>query len=428
MQDEVIDRRHLWHPYSSMHEPGPVHSVVGAEGIWLTLSDGGRMIDAMSSWWCAAHGHRHPRLVAALETQLHRLPHVMFGGLTHPPAIALARRLIAMLPEGLDRIFYSDSGSVAVEVALKMALQAQLGRGYPNRTRFASTRGGYYGDTWKAMSLCDPENGMHSHFGSALQVQYFVPRPPIAFDEPWQEDPALNGLGAVEALLAEKSSELAAFIVEPVVQGAGGMWFYHPRWLQGLHALCERYGVLLIFDEIATGFGRSGTLFAMERAQVKPDIVCLGKALTGGMMSFAATIASAAVAEAIGNGPAPVLMHGPTFMGNPLACAVACASLDLFAAGEWQQQVAQIEAGLKQGLAAARALPSVKDVRVLGAIGVIELHQPVDMARAHRFCREQGVWLRPFGRLLYCMPPFICDREAVARISAALVEMAGWEP
>ncbi|MCJ1900229.1 MULTISPECIES: adenosylmethionine--8-amino-7-oxononanoate transaminase [Paracoccus] len=421
-----FDRRHLWHPYSSMREPGPVHEVAAAEGVWLTLADGVRMIDAMSSWWAAAHGHRHPKLVAAMQAQLDRLPHVMFGGLTHGPAVGLARRLVGMLPAGLDRIFYSDSGSVAVEVALKMAVQAQLGLGQAGRVAFASARGGYYGDTWKAMSLCDPETGMHSHFGAALQVQHFVPRPPIPFGAEWPEDPARNGLGAVEALFAEKAYGIAGFIVEPVVQGAGGMWFYHPRWLAGVRELCDRHGVLLILDEIATGFGRTGTLFAMERAGVVPDILCLGKALTGGMMSFAATVASSRVAEAISDGPAPVLMHGPTFMGNPLACAVACASLDLLAEGGWQGQVAGIEAGLAQGLALARGLPGVRDVRVLGAIGVIELREAVDMARVHGFCRESGVWLRPFGRLLYCMPPFVARPEEVARICAAMVEIAGW--
>ncbi|QRZ15287.1 adenosylmethionine--8-amino-7-oxononanoate transaminase [Paracoccus methylovorus] len=427
MGDLAFERRHLWHPYGSMREPGPVHLVAQAEGVWLTLSDGTRMIDAMSSWWAAAHGHRHPRLVAAMRAQLERLPHVMFGGLTHDPAIALAQRLVAMLPKGLDRIFYSDSGSVAVEVALKMAVQAQLGLGHPGRVGFASARGGYYGDTWKAMSLCDPENGMHSHFGAALQVQHFVPRPPIAFGAEWSDDPARNGLGAVEALFAEKADRIAAFIVEPVVQGAGGMWFYHPRWLAGLRALCDRHGVLLILDEIATGFGRSGTLFAMDRAGVVPDILCIGKALTGGMMTFAATVASDRVAGAIAGGPAPVLMHGPTFMGNPLACAVACASLDLLAEGGWLAQVAGIEDGLRRGLAPARGLAGVRDVRVLGAIGVIEMGEALDTGRVHGFCRESGVWLRPFGRLLYCMPPFVTTPAEVARICAAMVEIAGWQ-
>lgn len=416
-----FERRHVWHPYAAMRDPAPVHRVVGAEGVWLTLQDGRRMIDAMSSWWAVAHGHRHPRLVAAMQDQLARLPHVMFGGLTHDPAEALARRLVGLLPPGLDRIFYSDSGSVAVEVALKMAAQAR-----PGRDGFASARGGYYGDTWQAMSLCDPETGMHRAFGAALRVQHFVPRPPIAFDAAWDEDPAVNGLGAVRALFDRHGARIAGFIVEPVVQGAGGMWFYHPRWLAGLRALCDRHGVLLILDEIATGFGRSGTLFAMERAGVVPDILCLGKALTGGMISFAATVASGQVADAIAEGPAPVLMHGPTFMGNPLACAVACASLDILATGQWREQVAAIEQGLRQGLAPARALPGVADVRVLGAIGVIEMRAPVEMARVHAFCAQSGVWLRPFGRLLYCMPPFVTTEAELARICEAMVEIAGW--
>lgn len=423
-----FERRHVWHPYASMQAPGPVHRVVAAEGVWLELADGGRMIDAMSSWWAAAHGHRHPRLVAAMQAQIARLPHVMFGGLTHDPAEDLARRLVAMLPPGLDRLFYCDSGSVAVEVALKMALQAQMGLGQGGRTGFASARGGYYGDTWKAMSLCDPDNGMHSHFGAALQVQHFVPRPPIAHGADWVDDPEVNGLGAVAALFAERGDRIAAFIIEPVVQGAGGMWFYHPRYLTGLRALCDRHGVLLILDEIATGFGRTGRMFAMQQAGVVPDILCLGKALTGGMMSFAVTVASGRVAEAIGQGPAPVLMHGPTFMGNPLACAAACASLDLLAEGGWQAQVVGIEAGLARGLAPARGLPGVRDVRVLGAIGVIEMRAALDMARVHAFCRESGVWLRPFGRLLYCMPPFVTGAGELARICAAMVEIAGWAP
>lgn len=426
MADLAFERAHLWHPYSSMRDPGPVHMVRSAEGIWLELADGTRMIDAMSSWWCAAHGHRHPRLVAAVAAQLERLPHVMFGGLTHAPAIALAERLTGLLPDGLDRIFYSDSGSVAVEVALKMAIQAQLGRGHAERKTIATARGGYHGDTWKAMSLCDPQTGMHSHFGAAVQIQHFVPRPPIAFDAEWIDDPARNGLGPVESLFAEHGAGIAAFIVEPVVQGAGGMWFSHPQWLAGVRALCDRYGVLLILDEIATGFGRTGALFAMEHAGVIPDILCLGKAMTGGMMSFAATIASRQVAEAIAEGPMPALMHGPTFMGNPLACAASCASLDLLAEGAWLRQVPAIDGWLRRGLAPARALVGVRDVRVLGAIGVIELRRPVDMIRVHAVCRDRGVWLRPFGRLLYCMPPFVVTAGDVARICEVMVEIAGW--
>lgn len=424
MSDLGFDRAHLWHPYAPMGDPGPLHQVVSAEGVWLELADGSRMIDAMSSWWCAAHGHRHPALVAAMRAQLERLPHVMFGGLTHGPAVGLGRRLVGMLSAGLDRIFYCDSGSVAVEVALKMAAQAQMR--HPGRVEFATVRGGYHGDTWKAMSLCDPQAGMHQRFGTALGPRHFVPRPPLDFGAGWDEDPARNGLGAVAALFAEKGHRIAGFIVEPVVQGAGGMRFHHPRWLAGLRDLCDRHGVLLIFDEIATGFGRTGRMFAMEHAGVVPDILCLGKALTGGMISFAATVASARVAEAIAAGPAPVLMHGPTYMGNPLACAAACASLDLLARGDWKGQVAGIEAGLRRGLAPARDLPGVADLRVLGAIGVIEMRAPLDMARVHGFCREAGVWLRPFGRLLYCMPPFVTTGAELDLICAAMLRIAGW--
>lgn len=426
LSDTDFDRAHLWHPYSGMRDPGPVHQVASAEGIWLTLSDGTRMIDAMSSWWCAAQGHRHPRLVAAMVQQLQHLPHVMFGGLTHAPAIELGRRLVALLPEGLDRIFYADSGSVAVEVALKMALQAQVARGQTGRSTCATVRGGYHGDTWKAMSLCDPETGMHSHFGAALAPQIFAPAPPIRFDAPWSDDPALNGLGAVADLFATKGDQIAAFILEPVVQGAGGMRFYHPAYLRGLRALCDQHGILLIFDEIATGFGRSGKFFAMDHAGVVPDIICLGKALTSGMISFAATIASAGIAEVISAASPGLLMHGPTFMANPLACAAACASLDLLAEGDWQSQVAMIEARLTRGLAPARSLPGVKDVRVLGAIGVIEMRAPLDTARVHAQARATGVYLRPFGRLLYTMPPFITPTAEVDQIARTMCEIAGW--
>ncbi|RLL64968.1 adenosylmethionine--8-amino-7-oxononanoate transaminase [Paenirhodobacter hankyongi] len=424
MDPLAIDRTHLWHPYTSMAAPQPVHRVREAEGIWLTLDDGTPMIDAMSSWWCAAHGHRHPRLVAALEAQLHSLPHVMFGGLTHDAAIGLAARLVALLPPGLDRIFCCDSGSVSVEVALKMAVQAQLARGARGRTRFATVRGGYHGDTWSAMSLCDPVTGMHGHFGAALAVQHFTPAPPVAFGADWPEDPARNGLGAVAALFEEKAAEIAGFILEPVVQGAGGMRFYHPAFLRGLRALCDRHGVILIFDEIATGFGRTGRMFAMEHAGVTPDILCLGKALTGGMMSLAVTVASTAIAAGISAGDPGVLMHGPTFMANPLACAAACASLDLLAETDWQGAVARIGAQLARELAPARDLPEVADVRTLGAIGVIEMRAALDGAQVHGFCRKAGVWLRPFGRLLYTMPPFVTGPEDVSRITTAMVAIA----
>jgi adenosylmethionine---8-amino-7-oxononanoate aminotransferase len=426
LSDRDFDARHLWHPYTGMITPGPIHEVAEAEGVWLTLRDGTRMIDAMSSWWCAAHGHRHPQLVAAMTAQLQRLPHVMFGGLTHGPAIELGRKLVALLPEGLNRIFYADSGSVAVEVALKMALQAQMARGQTQRTGFASVRGGYHGDTWKAMSLCDPETGMHGHFGAALAPQHFAPAPPIGADDSWSDEPALNGLGAVAALFAQKGAQIAAFILEPVVQGAGGMRFYHPAYLRGLRALCDQHGILLIFDEIATGFGRTGRMFGMDHAAVAPDILCLGKALTGGMMSFAATIASDVVAAAVSTGTPGVLMHGPTFMANPLACAAAVASLDLLATGAWQQQVAAIEAQLRAELAPARTLPGVADLRILGAIGVIEMREPLDIARVHAFARPSGVYLRPFGRLLYTMPPYITTPGELRQIIRSMLDIAGW--
>ncbi len=419
-----FDRRHLWHPYDSPTAPSPVHEVTEAQGVWLTCADGGRMIDAMSSWWCAVHGHRHPAITGAIADQLARLPHVMFGGLTHPPAIALGRKLVAMLPKGLDRIFYADSGSVAVEVALKMALQAQVARGARNRTGFATIRGGYHGDTWKAMSLCDPETGMHGHFGAALRPEHFLPAPPVAYGAAWPKDPAANGLGELETLFAAHAPEIAALILEPVVQGAGGMRFYHPAYLQGARAICDRYGVFLILDEIATGFGRTGRLFAMDHAGITPDILCLGKALTGGHLSFAATIATGQIAEAIASAPPGIFMHGPTFMGNPLACAAACASLDLIAKGDWQGQVAAIEAQLNAELAPARSLSTVADLRILGAIGVIELCAPINPAKAHAAAMKTGVYLRPFGRLLYTMPPYIITPTELSQVCAAMLALA----
>lgn len=423
---EDFDRRHLWHPYSGMTDPGRVHRVSQAEGVWLTLSDGTRMIDAMSSWWCMAHGHRHPKIVSAMKAQLDRLPHVMFGGLTHDPAIELGRKLIEFLPDGLNRIFYSDSGSVAVEVSLKMALQAQVSRGHASRTTFATIRGGYHGDTWKAMSLCDPDTGMHGHFGNALQIQHFIPAPPIAFCGAWDEDPHRNGLAELAHLLEANGNEIAAFVLEPVVQGAGGMRFYHPAYLRGVRALCDAHGIILIFDEIATGFGRTGKMFAMDHAGVVPDIVCLGKALTGGHITFAATVARSAIADDIAAALPGVLMHGPTYMANPLACAAACASLDLLREGNWQTKVDDIESQLRTELEPARALPGVADVRVLGAIGVIECSVPLDSARVHAFAKTSGVFLRPFGKLLYTMPPYVISADELRQVTAAMVEIAGW--
>ncbi|MCV6598027.1 MAG: adenosylmethionine--8-amino-7-oxononanoate transaminase [Mangrovicoccus sp.] len=419
-----FDARHLWHPYTNLADPGPMQLIREAEGVWLIREDGGRMIDAMSSWWCSIHGHRHPAITGAMQRQLEVMPHVMFGGLTHRPAIELGQKLVAMLPPGLDRIFYCDSGSVSVEAALKMALQYQRANGYEAKSEFATIRGGYHGDTWKAMSVCDPVNGMHGLFRGALSIQHFLPRPAIRFGDPWVEDPNVNGLGALAALLAEKSERIAALILEPVVQGAGGMYFYHPNWLRAAKALCATHDVLVIFDEIATGFGRTGQLFAMDYAGTVPDILCLGKALTGGHISFAACIASETVGLGIGQSAAGVFMHGPTYMANPLACAAGNASLDLLASGEWHGQLVQIAAQMASELAPARDLPGVADVRVLGAIGVIEMHEPVDPRIAHAAAPQSGVWLRPFGKNIYCMPPYVITPDELSQVSAAMIALA----
>lgn len=419
-----FDARHIWHPYTNVTEAGPMHLVTGAEGVWLTLADGRLMIDAMSSWWCAIHGHRHPAIVAEMQRQLDRMPHVMFGGLSHAPAVELGRKLVAMLPEGLDRIFYCDSGSVSVEVAMKMAVQYQMARGREGKVEFATIRGGYHGDTWKAMSVCDPVNGMHGLFRGALSIQHFLPRPPVQLGEAWPDDPARNGLAALADLLEDKGARIAALIVEPVVQGAGGMSFYHPAWLRGARALCDAHDVLLILDEIATGFGRTGTLFAADHAGVVADILCLGKALTGGHISFAATVATETVARGIGESAAGVFMHGPTYMANPLACAAGIASLGLLEDRGWRARVARIEAQLREELAPARGLAGVADVRALGAIGVIEMHGAVDARIAHRLAPETGVWLRPFGRNIYCMPPYIIAPQELSRVTAAMLALA----
>lgn len=421
----AFDAQHLWHPYTNIADPGPMHLISGAQGVWLTRDDGVRMIDAMSSWWCAAHGHSHPAITGAMQAQLSQMSHVMFGGLTHAPAIELGRRLVDLLPDGLDRIFYCDSGSVSVEVALKMAVQYQKAMGHADRAQFATIRGGYHGDTWKAMSVCDPINGMHGLFQGALSIQHFVPRPPIAYGQGWSDDPQENGLAALKALLEAKAEKIAALILEPLVQGAGGMYFYHPNWLRGARALCDAHGILLIFDEIATGFGRTGRMFAMDHAGVVPDIICLGKALTGGHITMAATVASGRVAHGIGDSEAGVMMHGPTYMANPLACAAAMASLDLLTQGSWQGDVAAIEAQMTRELAPARDLPGVVDVRVLGAIGVIQMEAWVDPSVAHQRAPETGVWLRPFAHNIYCMPPYITTADELSRITAAMVALAG---
>ncbi len=384
----------------------------------LTLADGRRVIDAMSSWWCACHGYRHPRIEAAVAAQLARMPHVMFGGLTHEPAIRLAERLVAITPAGLEHVFFADSGSVAVEVAIKMALQVGRAEG---RTRFLALRGGYHGDTFGAMALCDPVGGMHHLFAGVLPRHLFADRPPGGFGA--AVDPAW--VAGVEGLLARHGSELAAVVVEPVVQGAGGMWFWSPAYLPVLRELCDRHGVLLVLDEIATGFGRTGELFAAGHAGVAPDVMCVGKALTGGTMTLAAALCTPAVAAAISGGEGGALMHGPTFMANPLACSAALASTELLLDGKWRTRVAEIERGLRDGLEPARELDGVADVRVLGAIGVVQLDRPVDVAAATAAALAEGVWLRPFRDLVYTMPPFVCTPGEVAAITRAVVTAAG---
>jgi adenosylmethionine-8-amino-7-oxononanoate aminotransferase len=416
----AFDREHVWHPYAPLPAQRDALAVVGARGTRLELSDGRELIDGMASWWSVIHGHRAEPIVAAIREQSERMPHVMFGGLTHEPGIRLARRLVEITPPGLDRVFFTDSGSVAVEVALKLCFQYWNGKGEPGRTRMLTVRGGYHGDTFGAMAVCDPEQGMHRMYGGMLPRHEFAPRPPDGFgaalDPEWT--------AAVEAALERAGGELAGVIVEPVVQGAGGMRFHSPACVRFLRELCDRHGLLLVLDEIATGFGRSGALFACEHAGIEPDVLCVGKALTGGAMTLAATLTSGAVAAAVGASEPGALMHGPTFMANPLACAAALSSLSLLEDGSWRGRVERIEAGLAAGLAPARELPGVADVRVLGAIGVIQLEHPVDAAAASAVAIERGVWLRPFNDLVYTMPPYICNEDEVAAIAAAMVSAA----
>ncbi|HVW42745.1 MAG TPA: adenosylmethionine--8-amino-7-oxononanoate transaminase [Amycolatopsis sp.] len=416
-----LDARHVWHPYAPM--PGRVEPllVTEASGVRLRLADGRELIDGMSSWWAAIHGYRHPVLDAALAEQAGRMSHVMFGGLTHEPAIRLATRLVELTPDGLEHVFLCDSGSVSVEVAVKMCLQYWQSLGRKGKRRLLTWRGGYHGDTFHPMSVCDPEGGMHSLWRGVLPDQVFVPEPPGGFGTPVDS----SYVDTLAAAIERHADELAAVIVEPVVQGAGGMRFHNPGYLRALRELTEAHDVLLIFDEIATGFGRSGAMFAAEHAGVTPDVLCLGKALTGGYLSMAASLCTPEVADGISRGEVPVLAHGPTFMGNPLASAVANASVDLLTSRDWQADVRRIEAGLNSGLAGARDLAAVRDVRVLGAIGVVQLDHEVDMAKATEVVAGSGVWLRPFRDLVYAMPPYVCTDDEVGAIAAAIVEVAG---
>jgi adenosylmethionine---8-amino-7-oxononanoate aminotransferase len=415
-----LDRRHVWHPYASL--PGAALPLVveSAAGVRLRLTDGRELIDGMSSWWAAIHGYRHPALDAAVRGQLDRMAHVMFGGLTHEPAVRLARRLVEITPAPLEHVFFADSGSVSVEVAIKMCLQYWHSQGHKGRTRLLTVRGGYHGDTFGAMAVCDPVGGMHRLFTGVLPRHVFADRPPSGFDAPLDAD----YVAQLEDLVARHAHELAAVIVEPVVQGAGGMRFYAPGYVRLLRDLCDRHDVLLVLDEIATGFGRSGALFAAEHAGIAPDVMCVGKALTGGYMTMAATLCTPRVADGIARGAAGVFMHGPTFMGNPLAAAVAGASLDLLDGGAWRADVARIERSLRAGLAPAQALAGVADVRVLGAIGVVELEQPVDVPAATTAAVERGVWLRPFRNLVYTMPPYVTSDDDLATIAAAVLATA----
>lgn len=411
-----LDQAHVWHPYGPMPGTQEPLLVSGASGVRLELADGRELVDGMSSWWAAIHGYRHPVLDAAVTEQLGRMSHVMFGGLTHEPAIRLSAKLVEITPEPLQHVFLCDSGSVSVEVAVKMCLQYWRSQNRPEKRRLLTWRGGYHGDTFNPMSVCDPEGGMHSLWRGILPQQVFADAPPAEMDTAYVQHLA--------DLIEEHAGELAAIIVEPVVQGAGGMRFHDPRYLHVLRELAYTHDVLLVFDEIATGFGRTGELFGAGHADVSPDVMCLGKSLTGGYLTMAATLCTTRVADGISKGEVPVLAHGPTFMGNPLAAAVSLASIDLLLSQDWKREVARISAGLAEGLAPARALPGVRDVRVLGAIGVVQLHEPVDMARATRAAVDAGVWLRPFRDLIYTMPPFVSTDADVAQIAAAVVAAA----
>lgn len=418
-----FDRNHIWHPYTSMTSPLPVFPVESASGVTIKLMDGRELVDGMSSWWSAIHGYNHPVLTGALQRQAAELSHIMFGGFTHQPAVELSEKLINITPAPLKRIFLADSGSVSVEVAMKMAMQYFYATGRAEKNRFVTIRSGYHGDTFHAMSVCDPETGMHAIYSDLLPAYLFADAPEISFFDQWCE----GDVEGLEQIISQNHQQLCALILEPIVQGAGGMRFYHPAYLKRARQLCDQYGVLLICDEIATGLGRTGKLFASEYASISPDIMCLGKTLTGGYMTLAATLCTEEIGEGLSSGSPGVFMHGPTFMGNPLACCVAAASIDLLLESDWQGNIARIEKQLKTGLARVAKYDWVNDVRVLGAIGVVELNRNVNMEMIQQKFVDHGVWLRPFGKLVYIMPPYIINNKELDHILSAITEILGKE-